>query len=604
MTKEHDLNQLIADSRFYTSERLYNRALESIDKLLKHFPEEELGWWLKGEILIYKGDIERAYKHINKALELNSESIITLHIMSFLEISRGNYDNAIEVLKKSLKLYPYLTNYLELFDEDQLLFLFKIFKDDPNISSENLEFIKKQIELKQIQRGVPKEDYERANFLSFLHTIKDILKKKKLRKFARLYEKRAWDTLTIDYMREILEDPKVNLLENLFRLLYPLILNKNLVLVRELNYVYLLPKRFLKGLRELIKIKVIEIIEKKEEETLIPLFAYNFLSVLDLEDVILLIKNPEIKFLQLIYHILYKNYDELLNFLGDELIYDFMEVLDDHIKMIKFEEFEIEILNEIELFFKKELLKNQIFYFQNFNLMLIEVQRVIKKKNRKDSEFNMKEIIGLAKLASKGIDDIANGVIGFDGYGFVFRDITYIEKKMKIETYYTPLIDIGKMRYIMKALKNGKEIHEYELLGFDLNLLLTASVKTLVPDLKLGLGDTFFITWMLVKSPYGEIFPANFYYDRNRMAIGCLNQKFVNKNTDIPNEFAEIFIFNPYNLSEDEREELAEAFESAIKKVPRTDFKAVFSGHDYYYDVEVDHGLPYWKLCDGYEDFE
>lgn len=602
MTEEYDFNQLGYEARFYMSKKLLNRALESIDILLKHFPEEELGWFLKGEILTRKGDFEGAYKHINKALELDPNSPDTLHILSLLEISQGNYDKAIEALQKSLKIYPFFIDYLELFNKEQLLFLLKKFKEDPIISSENLNLIKKQIELKEIQVNDSKLDYERVNFLSFYKTIKNILERKKIWKLKKLYEKLAWDTLSIDNMRELLEIPELNLLENLFKMLYPLILCKNYILNRELGYVDLIPERFLNGLRKLFKTKITEIIEKKEKESLIPLIAYNFLSVLDQEDLSLLIEDSKVNFLQLLYKSLNNHFEALTYFVGDELIFDLMEELFNLLNLINFEGIEIRTLKKIDLFLKEELPKNQIYYFQKFNLIHIKLQRAIIKKERIIPDFDLKEIIHLADLASKGNDDIANGSIGYDGYGFVFRDLDYVSKYMKLTTYNSVLVEIGQMRQIKDFLDKENDLETFLISGFGINLLITASVKTLVPSLKLGLGDTFFITWMLVKTPKGDIFPANFYYDRYRMAIGYLNLKFADHKEDISKEFTEIYNFNPINLTEEEENELAFSFELALEKVPKSDYKAFFSGHDYYYDVEVDFGEPYWRSIDDFDD--
>jgi len=86
--------------------------------------------------------------------------------------------------------------------------------------------------------------------------------------------------------------------------------------------------------------------------------------------------------------------------------------------------------------------------------------------------------------------------------------------------YYPPLIEVGKMRHLKENFNKRRPLEYFDYLDFDVNLVLTASVKTIIPSLKLGLGDTFFVAWMLVRTPSREIFPANFYYDRHRMAIG------------------------------------------------------------------------------------
>ncbi|KKL88422.1 hypothetical protein LCGC14_1924860 [marine sediment metagenome] len=102
----------------------------------------------------------------------------------------------------------------------------------------------------------------------------------------------------------------------------------------------------------------------------------------------------------------------------------------------------------------------------------------------------------------------------------MFRDIDYMKNFLKQLDYYPPLIEVGKMRHLKENFNKRRPLEYFDYLDFDVNLVLTASVKTIIPSLKLGLGDTFFVAWMLVRTPSREIFPANFYYDRHRMAIG------------------------------------------------------------------------------------
>ena len=50
---------------------------------------------------------------------------------------------------------------------------------------------------------------------------------------------------------------------------------------------------------------------------------------------------------------------------------------------------------------------------------------------------------------------------------------------------------------------------------------------------------------------------------------------------------------------------MAEAFENALKKVPLTDYRAVYPGHDYRFHIEVNNGIPLFEEYDwdGNENF-
>ena len=96
-----------------------------------------------------------------------------------------------------------------------------------------------------------------------------------------------------------------------------------------------------------------------------------------------------------------------------------------------------------------------------------------------------------------------------------------------------------------------------------------------------------FEVWMFVKTPQDRIFPATLYYGQSGLKIGGCDPDFAKHFIfdkkllpKYPKKFKTIINFSPYDLTQEEKEELAEALELALRKVPVSDFYGIFQ-HDF-----------------------
>ncbi len=193
---------------------------------------------------------------------------------------------------------------------------------------------------------------------------------------------------------------------------------------------------------------------------------------------------------------------------------------------------------------------------------------------------NTEELLILILDAAKGKDDIKKGALGFNGYGFIFKD----EKNSK-ENYVNILCsgkfaDAGAYRGITeKALQLEKVKHLNELLSYEekYDCLFAGSLKTLIPTLEFGGDEILFYVWMFVKTPDGKQFPATFYFGPSGTSLG--GWRMDEYEGRFPEDFIKIINFSPFDLSKNDREGLIEALESVLRKVPIADFHAVYH-HD------------------------
>jgi len=207
-------------------------------------------------------------------------------------------------------------------------------------------------------------------------------------------------------------------------------------------------------------------------------------------------------------------------------------------------------------------------------------------------------LLRLAKDAAGGIDNIGQGAIGTDGYGFVFRDKDYMEKY--VEVYHSSKFQsLGSMREFMEMFKKDmksafKSIDDIDALQ---DVYLIGSIKTLVPTMNFGGPDVLFSVWVFIITPEGYRFPASLYYGPSRLAFGGWSEekRFFDDQREFPKEFTSIINCNPFALSELELEELSEALELSLRKVPTTPF---FGMHRPEYDymligISEDEKKPY-----------
>ena len=200
----------------------------------------------------------------------------------------------------------------------------------------------------------------------------------------------------------------------------------------------------------------------------------------------------------------------------------------------------------------------------------------------------IERLLKLVSEAANGKDNFKEGAIGFNGYGFVFRDYDYKSKdSFIIGDGSSKLCSIGAFKNIYKKsiehqgpLKSPKDLLNYDPKN---DLYFGGALKTLIPKLGFGGYKQLFHVWMFVKTPQGKIFPATFYYGQSGTSLGGWSPDyrvflFAEERT-FPQEFESVVNFTPFNFSAVELEEFIEALELALDKVPISDFEGVYE-HD------------------------
>jgi len=211
----------------------------------------------------------------------------------------------------------------------------------------------------------------------------------------------------------------------------------------------------------------------------------------------------------------------------------------------------------------------------------------------------IKEIIDLISNAGKGKSNFNKGAVGSNGFGFVFRNVSCMENHINL-IYTSRICNVGTMRKFTKALQNKRIsdlLFEYSDIGND--LLYIGAIKTLVPSLEFSNDDFLFDVWMLVKTPEDKIFPATFYYSKSRLAIGGWNPNSImslpGKSNSFPKELEKYINFNPFELDEEEKDSLVSAIETALKKVPVSDFEVIFRDDYEDYLMAIKDGDPFFR---------
>lgn len=201
---------------------------------------------------------------------------------------------------------------------------------------------------------------------------------------------------------------------------------------------------------------------------------------------------------------------------------------------------------------------------------------------------NLKKIKTLVDNASKGKDAIEEGAVGYQGFGFVFKDIDDIKEIVNFSGS-SKICSLGKTKEILKDFERKinvvENISEYSYLN---DVMFIGSIKTLVPELKVGIryGDLF-NSWVFVKTPENRQFAVKVYYGRSGLTVGgwdplwtynfTKNEKFL---SILPASLKSEINYSPHDLNKEEVEAFSEALELAIRKVPTSDFQGVYM-HDF-----------------------
>ncbi len=200
-------------------------------------------------------------------------------------------------------------------------------------------------------------------------------------------------------------------------------------------------------------------------------------------------------------------------------------------------------------------------------------------------KLKINHLIKLVSEASNGQDKFKEGTIGFNGYGFVFREFDYNSKdSFVIGDGSSKLCSIGAFRDLyerslerLDSLEDLAEIVEYDR---DSDLYFGGAIKTLVPDVEFGGYEDLYCVWMFVKTPQGKMFPTTFYHGKSGASVGAWSPDyraflFAEERT-LPQDFESIVNFSPFNFTKIELEEFIEALKLALNKVPISDFEGVY----------------------------
>jgi hypothetical protein len=191
------------------------------------------------------------------------------------------------------------------------------------------------------------------------------------------------------------------------------------------------------------------------------------------------------------------------------------------------------------------------------------------------------KLIHSVNQAARGLDNYETGAIGFRGYGFVFRDSKVAQDPYVFTTRSSKLtaFDIrGEFSLPSRIL--ASETLEEMLSDEDLRApIYGARVKTLLPTLKFGGYEMLFYSWLFVKTPRGQTFPATFYYGPSGLAIGAWKPRDYDEIDQFYPDFMEIINSSPFSMDYNELEAFCDALKNALDKVPATDYYAQY-GHD------------------------
>lgn len=203
----------------------------------------------------------------------------------------------------------------------------------------------------------------------------------------------------------------------------------------------------------------------------------------------------------------------------------------------------------------------------------------------------VERLLNLISLTAEGKDNIKKGAVGFASYGFVFRDTVRGRYYDPLEPYMTIQ---GSSKVCSIGLLLGHNPFQQDLEGGSWkaflryaeeedihDLLLAGSLKTLIPTLRFGGDELLFHVWMFIKTPDGKQFPATFYYRQSGLSLGgWKSNKDSSGNVVFSEEFLSIVNFNPFEFKREELEDLVQAIEHALGKVPVSNFHGVFE-HDF-----------------------
>jgi hypothetical protein len=185
-------------------------------------------------------------------------------------------------------------------------------------------------------------------------------------------------------------------------------------------------------------------------------------------------------------------------------------------------------------------------------------------------------LLELVSKGTKGVDEFSKGVVGINGFGFVFRGLDSSLPYVR-STNSSKFCTLSSLRDFRKIKKT------FPYFDFDeqkYEILLGSTLRRLIPNIQYGGIETLFDVWVFVKTPDGMQFPATFYYGPSGAALGGWKDFKDDNGKDIfPKEFETFINFNPFQFTREELRNLVQALENSLRKVPLSDYYGVFK-HD------------------------
>lgn len=240
---------------------------------------------------------------------------------------------------------------------------------------------------------------------------------------------------------------------------------------------------------------------------------------------------------------------------------------------------------EIKLNPERGYLRQPIYHlkYKRENHAIIKQKRIDEIKEQ-DARLNapspdfgtfIQEISKLLDASISGRSHVKQGAMENNGYLFIFKDYSEVPDELNL-AYSHKVCTVGTMRHFEKDLENLKKYDFNSLMAEEKeDLLLMASLKTLLPELKFGGDEVMFDSFMLVKTPEGKVFPATFYYGPSGLSMGGwsgFSDHFQDAGK-FPKEFSDLINGSPHELTDEQLEPILEALVLGLRNVPPSDFQ-------------------------------
>ena len=217
----------------------------------------------------------------------------------------------------------------------------------------------------------------------------------------------------------------------------------------------------------------------------------------------------------------------------------------------------------------------------------------------------IEELLKLVSAASSGYDSLQRATVGFYGYGFFFADPFKSVEPFITVNESSKFADFGSYRGVTEQLLSLEQIKTLDDLGPNddkEDFLIAGALKTLAPTLELGGHEILFWIWVFVKTREGKFLPITLYYGPPGTSLGGWHFEDYKV---FPKDFSDLINASPFDFSIGEREDLIEALESALRKVPISDFYGVYQHDGGNTLMGVQSGIPFAiDLDDNYDEID